>query len=443
MAGIGGGLFTRGVKRPAVKVCEELLVGVYGSGAQVLPLGGEVCDAGRHLHTDALGVCNMLTVWYWNGKPRALLDQARGLVDEVHDVLGRARPAPVKRKKGVEVPPPPRLTGASEHEPLVGGLRCGRVMSEARPHGDGQVWALLMYWAFALNRLAVATDLQEYNHLAAQLVVCTALRFLQRALPEGEGSVPAAIEGAVEGLGSDTDADAVVAAPPASPPDGVSAWNFSPRMAIDLSRPLPAPERASDAIIGALVCGIVRSSLGPRGDAKIKQSLDGIERRLLQLWNATSDEAMARLMADPMQVGDLLWAGSWGANRKWGGLVGEVARDAVEAIVRGDGTPLDEQPLATRHPPGELWMAAGARNFQSGGLKSDTRDALKRLVDYHGKRLTLWGPVGKMSYQAAAFGGVFEPHYVSECNDIAYEARNNPAAFTGSLTEEDVFKQYD
>lgn len=119
---------------------------------------------GRYLWTDAFGVVNFITL-HRETSSAAYLGLAKRLVAAVHDVLGRTRDGTA------------RLPGATDGEPLKGGLRIGKV-DESGADGDGQYHHYLTLWMFALNRLALATGETAYNDLAIQLARAIHPRFV-------------------------------------------------------------------------------------------------------------------------------------------------------------------------------------------------------------------------------------------------------------------------
>ncbi|KAI1172385.1 hypothetical protein F4777DRAFT_561786 [Nemania sp. FL0916] len=118
---------------------------------------------GRYLWTDAFGVVNFITL----SRERhvhsaAYLHLARQLANTVHDVLGRER-EPSSTSTSAS-----RLPGATDEEPLNGGLRIGK-LAENGPDGDGMYHHYLTLWMFALDVLARATGEMHWNTLAVQL----------------------------------------------------------------------------------------------------------------------------------------------------------------------------------------------------------------------------------------------------------------------------------
>lgn len=121
---------------------------------------------GRYLWTDAFGVVNFLTLFRETSSPRYLL-LAKRLVTAVHAVLGSTRDGSA------------RLPGATDAEPLRGGLRIGKA-SASGADGDGQYHHYLTLWMFALNRLSLAAGEPLYNALAVQLAQAVHPRFVLR-----------------------------------------------------------------------------------------------------------------------------------------------------------------------------------------------------------------------------------------------------------------------
>ena len=151
------------------------LESVYGPLGEVDPTNWVPHDLpmghrGRHLWTDALGVLNFLTLHrvittqdppVGNPDSTAMLIRAKHLVKAVHDTLGYTR-------DGTS-----RLPGATDENPLGGGLRAGELNAFDSPvtgqYRDGQVIYHLTLWMFALNRLTLASNDPVYNGMAITL----------------------------------------------------------------------------------------------------------------------------------------------------------------------------------------------------------------------------------------------------------------------------------
>ncbi|KAL3495457.1 hypothetical protein BJX62DRAFT_233450 [Aspergillus germanicus] len=119
---------------------------------------------GRYLWTDAYGVLTLLTLHRETSRSaetesateNVYLTLAARLIDTVHDILGRTRDGSS------------RLPGASDNNPLGGGLRIGKMDAEG-PDGDGQYHHYLTLWMFALNRMSLASGDKTYNDMAIAL----------------------------------------------------------------------------------------------------------------------------------------------------------------------------------------------------------------------------------------------------------------------------------
>ena len=98
---------------------------------------------GRYLWTDGFAVVNFLTLYKQTSDPRYIAI-ARRLVQHVHDILGFTRDGKL------------RLPGASEEDPLAGGLRIGKPEAGG-DDGDGQYFHYLTVWQYALNRMTLIT----------------------------------------------------------------------------------------------------------------------------------------------------------------------------------------------------------------------------------------------------------------------------------------------
>ncbi|KAG8916036.1 hypothetical protein FRC01_003419 [Tulasnella sp. 417] len=126
---------------------------------------------GRYLWTDAFAVVNFLTLYRLTSNP-LYLELGKRLIATVHDTLGRTRDLSA------------RLPGATDSNPLLGGLRIGKVDEEDDPEGDGdgQYFHYLTIWMFALNRTAVVTGDTWYNDQAMELARSWAKAITRKAM---------------------------------------------------------------------------------------------------------------------------------------------------------------------------------------------------------------------------------------------------------------------
>ncbi|KAL4937221.1 hypothetical protein BDV06DRAFT_216045 [Aspergillus oleicola] len=118
---------------------------------------------GRYLWTDAFGVLCLITLHTETNRsntppnPKDLyLILAARLIETVHNTLGYTR-------SGTR-----RLRGATDTNPVGGGLRIGK-LDESGPDGDGQYHHYLTLWMFALNRMSLASNDATYNNVAISL----------------------------------------------------------------------------------------------------------------------------------------------------------------------------------------------------------------------------------------------------------------------------------
>ena len=127
----------------------------------------------RYLWTDAFAVCNYLALYKQGGREEHL-HLALGLVDQVHENLGRHRD---------DDPRSGWISGLDEGEarlhPTAGGLRIGKKLPERHPaepfdeslewERDGQYYHYLTKWMHALCCVSSAIDNPVYAVWAAEL----------------------------------------------------------------------------------------------------------------------------------------------------------------------------------------------------------------------------------------------------------------------------------
>jgi hypothetical protein len=211
---------------------------------------------GRYLWTDAFGVINFLTL-HQTTRDETYLILAKRLVQAVHDIQGRTRDGNS------------RLPGASNENPVGGGLRIGK-MDDRGPDGDGQYHHYLTLWMFALNRVSIASREPLYNKQAIQLAKAIQPRFF---------------------VERDTDHPRMV-------------WKIS----TDMSRPLVESQGNLDPIDGYITMKILQASVregDPRLDEEIydyKKVIDRKEKHFV------SD--------DTLDLGMSAWSSHWLADKE-------------------------------------------------------------------------------------------------------------------------------
>ncbi|KDQ58408.1 hypothetical protein JAAARDRAFT_57340 [Jaapia argillacea MUCL 33604] len=224
---------------------------------------------GRYLWTDAFAVINFLTLHKSTSNP-LYLTLAAHLIQNVHDILGYSR-------DGTK-----RLDGATDAEPLKGGLRIGK-MEESGPDGDGQYFHYLTIWMFALNRMSLASGTKTYNDLALQLAKTVHPRFM------------------------------------------VNRHSQRPRMfwkmSMDLSHPLVRSEGNLDPIDGYVIYKLLQQTDG-EGSTVLVEEICDYKKILETKWRGYSSD-------DSLDLGMTLWTSHWfEGEEEWAtGLSQRASRD--------------------------------------------------------------------------------------------------------------------
>jgi len=136
----------------------------------------------RYLWTDAFAVCNYLGIYLQTGEER-YKRLALGLVDQVHNVLGRHRD---------DDPRTGWIGGMDEQSgslhPTMGGLRIGKKLNERKHYDpydeplewdrDGQYFHYLTKWMHALHRVSRITGDPIYHRWAVELAKAVHARFV-------------------------------------------------------------------------------------------------------------------------------------------------------------------------------------------------------------------------------------------------------------------------
>lgn len=182
----------------------------------------------RYLWTDAFAVCNYLALYEQSGREEHL-HLALGLVDQVHNILGRHRD---------DDPRSGWISGLAERDgrlhPTAGGLRIGKKFPERLPgepfeeklewERDGQYYHYLTKWMHALCRVGDVIGDPLYAAWAAKLAVSTHSAFCYGAA------------------------------------DGTKRLYW--KMSIDLSRPLVSSMGHHDPLDGLITCMEIRQQTG-------------------------------------------------------------------------------------------------------------------------------------------------------------------------------------
>lgn len=216
---------------------------------------------GRYLWSDAFGVINLLTMHkeYCQAGVDTVNDNryllmARGLIDTVHGILGWTR-------DGLS-----RLPGATDDNPLGGGLRIGK-MNELGSDCDGQYHHYLTVWMFALNRMSKASGNIKYNRMAVQLARAIHPKFF------------------IDRLG----------------PKPRMIW----KMAMDLSKPLVSSEGNLDPIDGFVVFRILQAAAMEAGDGVVLAEEINDYKRVMER------KGEHFVSSDPLDLGMTLWTVHW------------------------------------------------------------------------------------------------------------------------------------
>lgn len=336
---------------------------------------------GRYLWTDAFGLVNLVTLSR-EASPSpsspaspTLLALAKRLARAVHDTLGRTR-------DGTS-----RLLGATDAEPLRGGLRIGKPDATG-PDADGQYHHYLTLWMFALNRLSLAADEPAWNDLAVQLARAVHPAFVRRRGPDGAGR-PA------------------------------MAWKLS----TDLRRVLVASEGHLDAATGRAVYALLQRTAAAQGRPRRL-----LARELLDYARLVRRPGRAALRPghDPLDLGMGLWAaelaagdddddgddgdGGNGGDDAWAPLFRDEALRQAHDMLDPE-SPLSRRSASQRLAFRELGMCLGVA-CAGAHASEELRQRARALVDFWGEQrehgLESGGdlrPISSVMYAAALVPG--------------------------------------
>ena len=227
---------------------------------------------GRYLWTDAFGVVNFLTLYKELNEEKYLI-LAKRLVVRVHDILGWTRDGKS------------RLPGATDDNPLGGGLRIGKDDASG-PDGDGQYHHYLTLWMFALNRLSIASGVATYNDQAIALARAIHPRFFIDRTSSSARMV----------------------------------WKIS----MDMSRPLVPSQGRLDATTGFVVYRLLQAAA--KEPRVLETEIEDYQKvmRLRDSFDATHDT---------LDLGMALWIAHWYAGEdQWADQLGENCLIAISMV---------------------------------------------------------------------------------------------------------------
>ncbi|KAH6611543.1 hypothetical protein Trco_001563 [Trichoderma cornu-damae] len=315
---------------------------------------------GRYLWTDAFGVVNFVTLFRETAKPK-YLTLAKRLVAAVHETLGRTRDGSK------------RLDGATEEEPLRGGLRIGKLEASGSD-GDGQYHHYLTLWMFALNRLSVAAGEREHNDLAIQLARSIHARFLVHCL---SGDVR-------------------------------MVWKIS----TDAKTVLVGSEGHLDAATGYAVYKLLQSTAARQGhrDHVLRQEID-------DYWNLMARRGSLSPGTDPLDLGMGLWTGHLCSDEPWAVKLRDKALARAEDLL-GDDSAMTRRSASQRLAFRELGACVGVACWDVTG--DDLQSRVAALLEFWGRHLDREDegeelrPISRVMYAAALVVGAFRRAYLED-----------------------------
>ncbi|KAI1106238.1 hypothetical protein F4804DRAFT_301266 [Jackrogersella minutella] len=338
---------------------------------------------GRYLWTDAFSVVNFITLSREQSGAHSrelYLELARRLADTVHSVLGRTR-------SGIL-----RLPGATDQEPLKGGLRIGKLDSEG-PDGDGQYYHYLAIWMFALNRLSMETGERHWNTLAVQLAKAIHSHFMTTR--SGKESM---------------------------------VWKIS----TDMRRVLVKSKGNLDDVNGFVMYQLLQETTEKfdkqetTNDSVAAPSLDGE----IEDYRLIMDNNPKSLSGDPLDLGMSLWISHFDREATWSRDLAEVglviARDSFIPSAQRPATTSSQE--ANRYAFREFGACLGIKCYIDDPGHPLYAGAETVLDAWEGKLLHApdedMKPINLVMYAAALIPGAFRSGYVNlEHEDTGVNAR--------------------
>ncbi|KUI72949.1 hypothetical protein VM1G_08256 [Cytospora mali] len=318
---------------------------------------------GRYLWTDAFGVLNLITLSRVTPHRTHYISLASTLVSKVHSILGRTRDQSS------------RLPGATDENPLGGGLRIGKE-HDSGSDGDGQYHHYLTLWMFALNRLSVASAQPEYNDMAISLARAIHPAFVYQR----SSSRPRMY------------------------------WKVS----MDLSHPLVHSEGNLDPVDGYVVFTLLQRTNG-EGSTVLQDEIRDYEKIVQTKWQGYSS-------SDPLDLGMTLWTAHWLAGEEehpWAGaLLTKAKSDTMKLFDSGYFDRDIERRLAFR----EFGTALGIR------CQCEDQDG---WVDRADTITTMWRDAGLL--EGGWKSRVNTDHDLAPITLVMYAAALVPGAFQKSF----------
>ncbi|KAL4911337.1 hypothetical protein BDW74DRAFT_172799 [Aspergillus multicolor] len=332
---------------------------------------------GRYLWTDAFGALALLTLHIeanrnstTDGRNDHYLTLASRLITTVHDVLGRAR-------NGSS-----RLPGATDSNPLGGGLRIGKT-EEAGSDGDGQYHHYLTLWMFALNRMSMAANDPKYNEQAIALAKAIHAPFFVNRTSENPRMV----------------------------------W----KMSMDLSRPLVGSEGNLDPVDGFVVFRLLQAAEQhfknqEGGGGVLKNEIDDYARVMKR-------KGEHFVSSDPLDLGMTMWTVHWVIEEEWARRLADRCFEQIYELL--EIRRYLDRGMKYRLAFREFGTALGLRCMaehetekeRSGGLRAysdQILEAWRTTMDASiGKDATPEDlrPITRVMYVAALIPGAFERGY--------------------------------
>ncbi|KAF5023620.1 hypothetical protein F66182_4322 [Fusarium sp. NRRL 66182] len=311
---------------------------------------------GRYLWTDAFGVVNFITL-YEATTDQKYLTLAKHLVQTVHDVLGRTRDGSS------------RLPGATDQEPLKGGLRIGKE-NEGGSDGDGQYHHYLTLWMFALNRLSWATRDFSFNDTAIQLAKAIHPHFCFQSSDKLK-----------------------------------MVWKIS----MDMQRVLVPSEGHLDAATGFVVYRMLQETAAKQGrkEQLLKQEIADYEK----VMNRGSSLYPS---GDPLDLGMGLWICHFYQHEEWAQAFIRESMDIADDIFEGKSSDMSGKPqrrLAFR----EFGACLGVLCVEP---DEAVRELVAKLIDFWEEHIHQHDgdglkPISQAMYAAATIPGAFRKGFIA------------------------------